>query len=70
MTCGRACCKVLVSGSRRAVASYFTVGQVLADEEAYEDAIERAGHEVAETIRLSILGQLAAPVREDELEDE
>ena len=62
--------QVLVSGSRRAVASYTTVGQVLADEEAYEDAVERAGHEVAETIRLSILGQLATPVREAELEDE
>jgi hypothetical protein len=62
--------EVLVSGSRRAVASYTTVGQVLADEEAYKDAVERAGHEVAETIRLSILGQLASPVREAALEDE
>ena len=62
--------KVLFSGSRRAAASYVTVGQVLADEAAYKDAIERAGREVAETIRLSILGKLVTPVREAALEDE
>jgi hypothetical protein len=33
---------------------------VNADEAALKDAIERAGHEVAETIRLSILGDLSA----------
>ena len=55
---------VLASGTRRATASYVTVGQVLADEAAYKDALERAGHAVAETVRLSILAELAAPVRE------
>lgn len=62
--------KVLLSGSRRATASYVTVGQVLADEAAYKDAVERAGREVAETIRLSILGRLVTPVREAALADE
>lgn len=56
--------KVLLQGTRRAAASYATVGQVLADEAAAKDAEERAAHEVAETIRLSILAQLAAPLRE------
>lgn len=56
--------EVLLSGTRRASASYFTVGQVLADESAAKDARERAAREVAETIRLSILAELSAPLRE------
>ena len=56
--------KLLLEGSRRASASYQTVGQVLADEAAAKDAAERASREVAETIRLSILAGLATPVRE------
>jgi len=56
--------KVLLQGTRRAAASYSTVGQALADEAAAKDAQERAAHEVAETIRLSILAQLAAPIRQ------
>lgn len=59
--------KVLLQGTRKATASYSTVGQVLADEAAAKDAQERAAHEVAETIRLSILAQLAAPVRDTAL---
>ena len=55
---------LLLSGSRRATASYETVGQVLADEAAAKDATERAGRTVADTIRLAILGGLATPVRE------
>lgn len=56
--------KVVLQGSRKATATYSVVGQVLADEAAAKDAQERAAHEVAETIRLSILAQLAAPVRD------
>ena len=56
--------KVVIEGTRRASAHYRTSGQVLADEAAAEDASERAEREVAETIRLSILGALAVPVRE------
>ena len=55
--------EVVAQGSRRASASYSSSGQVLADEAAYKDAVERAGHEVAESIRLAILGQLSTPVQ-------
>jgi hypothetical protein len=56
--------EVLMTGRRKATAQYETVGQVLADESAAEDARERAARAVADTIRLSILAGLAAPVRE------
>jgi hypothetical protein len=56
--------EVLLSGTRRAIASYTTSDQVLADEAARKDALERAAHEVAETIRLSILGGLSTELRE------
>jgi LPS-assembly lipoprotein len=52
---------VVTGGSRQASANYTTNGQVLADEAALKDATERAGHAVAETIRLSILGALSQP---------
>jgi LPS-assembly lipoprotein len=56
--------EIVLSGSRRATASYTTSDQVLADEAALKDALERAAHEVAETIRLSILAELGSPLRE------
>lgn len=56
--------EVLISGTRRATAQYATSGQVLADESAADDARERAARAVADTVRLSILAELAAPVRE------
>lgn len=56
--------RVLLNGQRKATAQYSTSGQVLADEAAAKDASERAARAVAETIRLSILSQLATPVRE------
>ena len=59
--------EIVAQGTRRATASYATSGQILADDAAYKDAVERAGHEVAETIRLSILGDLSAPLREANL---
>ena len=56
--------EILLTGSRKATAQYESVGQVLADEAAAQDAQERAARAVADTIRLSILAGLAAPVRE------
>lgn len=50
------------AGSRSASASYATVGQVLADTEAANEAGERAAKEAAEGLRLAILGALATPV--------
>ena len=52
----------IFSGSRSATAQYAAVGQVLADTEAANEAQERAAREVAESLRLAILGQLATPV--------
>ncbi len=60
--------EVMLTGTRRAAADYSTSSQVLADEAAAKDAAERAARAVADTIRLSILGQLAAPVREAALD--
>jgi LPS-assembly lipoprotein len=51
--------RVLGAGTRTATAGYATVGQVLADEAAYDDAAERAARAAAETVRLSILADLA-----------
>jgi hypothetical protein len=60
--------EIVLEGSRRASASYTTSDQVLADEAAFKDAAERAAHEVAETIRLSILAELSGPLREAALD--
>lgn len=49
---------VVASGTRTASAHYTRNSQVLADDAAYNDAIERAAREVAETIRLSIIADL------------
>lgn len=54
--------RTVFSGSRSATAAYFTVGQVLADTEAGNEASERAAKEAAEGIRLAVLGALATPV--------
>ena len=54
---------VVVSGTRRATASYATSGQVLADESALKDATERAGRAVAETIRLSLIAAIGNAAR-------
>ncbi len=56
--------QTLISGTRRASATYTVSGQVLADDAAAQDATERAAREVAETIRLSIIAELAKPVRD------
>lgn len=54
--------ETVFSGSRSATAQYATVGQVLADTEAANEASERAAKEAAEGLRLAILGALATPV--------
>jgi LPS-assembly lipoprotein len=51
--------RILGAGTRSATAGYATVGQVHADEAAYDDAAERAARAAAETVRLSILADLA-----------
>jgi LPS-assembly lipoprotein len=57
--------KSLGRGSRRASATYATGSQVMANDAAYRDALERAAHEAAEMVRLAILGNLSTPVRGD-----
>jgi hypothetical protein len=49
---------VLLSGQRSASADYETGAQVLANQQALDDAAERAAHLLADTIRLSVLGAL------------
>lgn len=56
--------KVVFSGSRKATAAYTTVGQVLADTEAANEAQERAAKELSELLRLAILSALANPLPE------
>ena len=56
--------EVIFTGSRSAAANYVAVGQVLADTEAINEAQERAAREVAEGLRLAILGALATPAAE------
>lgn len=55
--------KTVFSGSRNATAQWVTVGQVLADTEAGNEASERAAKEAAEGLRLAILGALATTAR-------
>lgn len=51
--------RILGAGTRTATAGYAAVGQVLANEAARDEAAERAARAAAETVRLSILGDLA-----------
>jgi hypothetical protein len=53
--------RTVFSGTRFAEAQYMSVGQVLADTEAANEASERAAKEAAEGLRLAILGALATP---------
>lgn len=53
--------RILGAGTRTATAGYATVGQAQADEAAYDDAAARAARAAAETVRLSILADLATP---------
>lgn len=50
--------RVLFSGSRQQSALYVTTTQVLADTAAYNDAAERAAKELAEVVRLTIIGAI------------
>lgn len=56
--------KVLFSGIRKASASYTSGAQLLANQAAETDATERAGKTVAETIRLTLLGALLTPAKD------
>jgi len=51
----------ILSTSRSAAALYTTDSQALAASEAEREALERAARELAETIRLTLLGALAQP---------
>ena len=51
--------EVLFSGSRSQSADYTNGPQVLANNQAYGDAVTRAAHLVADSIRLSVLGALS-----------
>ena len=53
---------VVYTGTRSAAALYSVNGQVFADTEAEKEAYERAARELAETIRLTLLGALGKPV--------
>jgi hypothetical protein len=53
--------QVVFTATRSASALYATDGQGLADAEAANEATDRAARELAETIRLTLLGALAAP---------
>ncbi len=50
---------VILSTSRSAAALYTTDSQALAANEAEREAVERAARELAETVRLTLLGALA-----------
>lgn len=50
---------IILSTSRSAAALYTTDSQALAASEAEREAIERAARELAETVRLTLLGALA-----------
>ncbi len=47
---------IIFSGTRSAATSYSTNGQIIADEKALEDAQERAALELAQIIRLTLIG--------------
>ena len=50
--------EVVFTGTRTASASYSKSGQSLANQQAANEAAERAAHQLAETIRLTLLGVL------------
>lgn len=54
--------KVAFQVSRSAAALYSTDSQALAASEAQQDAEERAAKELAETVRLTLIGALANPL--------
>jgi len=50
---------IIFSGKRRASASYSTNGQRIADLKAFEDANKKAALELAQIIRLTLIGALS-----------
>ena len=51
---------IFFSGTRTASASYVNSGQALANQQAANEASERAAHQLAQTIRLTLIGVLSA----------
>jgi len=51
---------VIFSDTRKASASYSTNSQIIANNKAYENASETAALELAQTIRLTLIGVLSA----------
>ena len=49
---------VLFSGQRIATADYTEGPQILSNKQAQQDAFERAAHQLADTVRLTVLGAL------------
>jgi len=52
--------QIIFFGSRTASATYTTSGQFLANQQAANEATERAANELAEIIRLTLIGILSA----------
>ncbi len=52
--------KIVYAGSRTASATYVASGQSLANQQAANEASERAARELAQTIRLTLIGVLSA----------
>ena len=53
--------EILFTGTRTASATYVGSGQSLANQQASNEASERAAHQLAETIRLTLIGVLSFP---------
>lgn len=51
--------EILFKGTRSAAASYTTNGQILADRQALQNAEERAAKQLADIVRLTLIGVLA-----------
>ncbi len=50
---------IIFSGTRSAATSYSTNGQIISDKKALEDAQEKAALELAQTIRLTVIGAIS-----------
>jgi len=59
--------KTIFSGTRTASASYTSSGQSLASQQASNEAAERAARQLAETIRLTLLGVLTSRANQNGL---
>ena len=53
--------EIVFTGTRTASATYLSSGQSLANQQAANEATERAAHQLAETIRLTLISVLSFP---------